>query len=319
MSVASPDRPVTIIVQTRVRAGEDVAFSQWQARIGKVVSEQPGFLEQSILPPNPPAQADWVILQRFSNAQAALNWMNARQRLDFLTEAQDFLIGVDDVHLVTDAAAGALPAPVSAVFSTRLKPGGEAAFRAWQQRLATAQARAPGFQGYRFEPPTPGVQDEWVGILRFDNEANLQAWLDSAIRKELLKETDAFIAEFHARVVRTGFDQWFQQETGGSLPPVAWKQNMVVVSVLYPVVFLFGLSIGTPILTRWMGLPFWLSLFIGNVVSVLLLSKLVPLAGRGLRWWLDPPIARHTRTDIVGLSLMLGIYAFWLLVFSRLS
>ena len=36
------------------------------------------------------------------------------------------------------------------------------------------------------------------------------------------------------------------------------------------------------------GLPFWLALFIGNVVSVVLLNWLVPWVSRGFGWWLAP-------------------------------
>lgn len=319
MSTAALDRPVTIIVQTRVRAGQEDRFGQWQARIGVAAAQQTGFIEQSILPPNPPAQIDWVILQRFASRDAALCWMNSDQRLALLIEAQTFLAGVDDVHLVTDTAAGALPSPVSAVLSTRLKPGGEQAFRAWQQRVAVAQTHAPGFQGYRFEPPIPGVQEDWVGILRFDNEDNLNRWLESPARRALLQEAEAFTDSFHARVIRSGFSQWFQQDTPSGAATPAWKQNMIVLSLLYPVVFLFGLWIQTPVLMRWMTLPFWLALFIGNIVSVLLLNKLVPWAGNRLRWWLSPPAGRQTRKDYLGAGLMVGLYAVCLLIFSRLG
>jgi antibiotic biosynthesis monooxygenase (ABM) superfamily enzyme len=49
---------VTIVTQTRVRAGRDDEFSAWQKRIGAVASEFPGFIEQTVMPPNPPAQID---------------------------------------------------------------------------------------------------------------------------------------------------------------------------------------------------------------------------------------------------------------------
>jgi hypothetical protein len=76
-----------------------------------------------------------------------------------------------DVHIVTGCDAGVLPGPVSAVMSTRVKPG--SAHRAWARRIAAAQSKAPGFQGHRFEAPIPGVQDHWLSIVRFDTEANL--------------------------------------------------------------------------------------------------------------------------------------------------
>ena len=94
------------------------------------------------------------------------------------------LVGRDDVHIVRDDEGGRKPAPVSAVISTRVKPGKEAEYRAWERKIAAAQSKAPGLQGYRFEPPVPGVQEDYVAILRFDSEANLQAWLEFAGAQE---------------------------------------------------------------------------------------------------------------------------------------
>ncbi len=56
----------------------------------------------------------------------------------------------------------------------------------------------------------PGVQEDFVAILRFDSEANLQAWLDSAERKKLIEEAAPLTEEFHTRMARTGFEQWFR-------------------------------------------------------------------------------------------------------------
>jgi antibiotic biosynthesis monooxygenase (ABM) superfamily enzyme len=229
------------------------------------------------------------------------------------------LVGPDDVHLVRDNAAGVRPAPVSAVISSRVRPGQEAAFRAWEQRIATAQAKSAGFQGYRFEPPIPGVQDDWLVILRFDTERNLQAWLDSPERKKLLEETAPFLEEFHARVVRTGFEQWFPSAADGTSAPAAWKMNMLVLLLLYPIVFLFGTRVQTPLLIGKAGLPFWLALFIGNVVSVLLLNWLVPWTSRGFGWWLSPTVGRVRVIDIAGAGIIIGLYAAWLCIFWRFS
>jgi antibiotic biosynthesis monooxygenase (ABM) superfamily enzyme len=70
----------------------------------------------------------------------------------------------------------------------------------------------------------------------------------------------------------------------------------------------------TPILMRYEGLPFWFALFIGNVVSVLLLSRLVPWFGKLMRWWLTPGGRRNWPA---GAGLTLGIYTACLLVSSQ--
>jgi uncharacterized protein len=310
---------VTLVTQTRVREGRTEEFGQWQSAISAAAAEFPGFITQSVLPPNPPLQVDWVIQQRFASLEAASAWLRSERRAGLLDAAQPMLAGHDDVHLVRDSAAGVRPAPVSAVISSRVRPGREAAFRAWEQRIAAAQAKSPGFQGYRFEPPIPGVQDDWLAILRFDTERNLQAWLDSPERKQLLEQAAPFLDEFHARVVRTGFEQWFPSAADGSSAPAAWKQNMIVLLLLYPVVFLFGISVQTPVLIGKAGLPFWLALFIGNVLSVWALSWLVPWVSSGFGWWLAPARNAGRRTSLAGATLILLLYAAWLFLFSKLS
>ncbi len=283
---------VTIVTQTRVRASGTDAFAKFQAAISAAVAEQPGFIEQSVLPPDPPTQVDWVILQRFVTPDDAVAWLRSDRRRALLTEIQSVLAGVDDVHLVRDAATGALPSPVAAVITTRVRPGREDEYRAWEQRIAAAQASYPGFQGYRFEPPIPGVQENYVAILRFESEETLKGWMDGPERQGLLEQAKPLTDHVHARIVRSGFSQWFP-DAHAQAP--AWKMNMVVLLLLYPVVFLFGLWVQTPILMRGMGLPFWLALFIGNVASVIILSYLVPWASMGFRWWLSPPARARVR------------------------
>ena len=315
---AALDSAVTLVTQTRVREGMAEQFGQWQSTISAAAAEFPGFITQSVLPPNPPLQVDWVIQQRFANVDAASAWLRSERRTRLLDAGQPMLAGHDDVHLVRDSTTGVRPAPVSAVISSRVRPGQEAAFRAWEQRIAIAQAKSAGFQGYRFEPPIPGVQDDWLAILRFDTERNLQAWLDSPERKKLLQEAAPFLEEFHARVVRTGFEQWFPSAADGTSAPAVWKMNMLVLLLLYPIVFLFGTWVQTPLLMGKAGLPFWLALFIGNVVSVLLLNWLVPWTSRGFGWWLAPARNAGGRTSLCGAGLILLLYAGWLFLFSKL-
>ena len=309
---------VTIVTQTRVRPENADAFARWQDETSKTVAAFPGFIEQTVMPPSPPAQADWVILQRFATARDATAWLNSEQRLKRIEGAAPMLVGRDDINIVHDGEKGVLPSPVSAVISSRIKPGQESAYRAWEQQIAAAQSKAPGFQGYRFEPPVPGVQDNWLAILRFDTEANLQAWLDSPERHRLLQEAAPFTEEFHARIVRSGFDQWFPRPAAGAPAPSVWKMNMLVLLMLYPVVFLFGFFVQTPWLVGRAGLPFAIALFIGNVVSVLLLTYLIPWTSDRFSWWLQPAGGKRMRIDVAGAALVVVCYGLLVLAFWRL-
>jgi hypothetical protein len=317
-ATASPEAStVTIVTQTRVQPGQAEAFTRCQQDVSQSVAQCPGFLKQTVIPPSPPAQVDWVILQRFENTEAAVAWLNSERRLALLEGALPLLMGHDDIHIVKDGGSGVLPSPVSVVISTRIKPGNEDAYRAWEQRIAAAQTKSAGFQGYRLEPPVPNVQTDWLSILRFDSEANLQGWLNSPARLKLLKEAEAFTEEFHARIVRTGFDQWFAAATSSQPAPPAWKQNMLVLLMLYPVVFLFGIFVQKPWLIDKAGLPFWLALFIGNTVSVAMLNWLVPWTSRRFDWWLRYGSHHSKMTDLAGAGLVIGLYALCLFAFSR--
>jgi hypothetical protein len=84
------------------------------------------------------------------------------------------------------------------------------------------------------------------------------------------------------------------------------------------VVFLFGIWVQTPFLIGKAGLPFWLALFIGNVVSVLSLSWLVPRVSNGFAWWLAPARGAGRWPSLAGAALILLLYALWLFLFSKL-
>jgi antibiotic biosynthesis monooxygenase (ABM) superfamily enzyme len=307
---------VSIITQTRVRAEQNDEFARWQVETSKIVAAFPGFIEQTVMPPSPPQQVDWVILQRFASEAQAVAWLNSQERLKRVQGIQPMLVGSDDVHIVKDGAAGALPAPVALVISTRIKPGQEADYRRWEQKIAVAQAKARGFQGYRFEPPIPGVQEDWLSILRFDTEEHLKAWIDSPERQALLADAAAFTEEVHTRIARTGFDQWFPSSSEGSPPPSPWKMNMIVLVLLYPIVLLFGNFFVNPYLLAWARLPFPVALFISNVVSIVILNYLVPWTAARFSWWLQPKGNDTGSTDIKGYLLLAAACAVMVVVFT---
>ncbi|WP_442580361.1 antibiotic biosynthesis monooxygenase [Mesorhizobium sp. ASY16-5R] len=307
---------VSIVTQTCVRPEFAEAFARWQGETSQVISGFPGFIEQQLMPPHPPLQVDWVILQRFASLDDAKRWLGSSERQSRIEGATHMFVGRDDVHIVRDDASAARTAPVSAVISTRVKPGMEAEYRKWEQKIAAAQSKAVGLQGYRFEPAVPGVQEDFVAILRFDSEANLEAWLSSPERRRLLDEAAPLTAEFHTRVAENGFEQWFRDATPrGAPPPAAWKMNMIVLLTLYPVVFLWSLLVGTPILTGTLNLSFPIALFIGNAFSVILTSHLVPWSAKRLSWWLTPPKAGRTLVDLRGATLLVASYTIMILVF----
>ena len=304
---------VSIVTQTSVRPERSEDFARWQGETSDLIARFPGFVEQRLMPPNPPLQADWVILQRFHTMEDAQRWLGSTERQTRIEGAAPFLIGRDDVHIVRDDEGGRKPAPISVVISTRVKPGKEVEYRAWERKIAAAQSKAPGLRGYRFEPPVPGIQEDYVAILRFDSQANRNAWLHSPARKALIDEAEPLTEEFHTRV-GTGFEQWFRDESKGSGGLSVWKMDMIVLLLLYPIVFLWGVSVGTPMLQNTFNLPWALNLFVGNIFSVALTGFMVPWVANRMSWWLAPA-TNVLRANLLGAGLICVIYAISIFVF----
>jgi len=309
---------VSIVTQTCVKPDGAEAFARWQGETSTVITNFPGFIEQRLMPPKPPLQIDWVILQRFANLGDAQRWLASPERQARIDGIAHMLVGRDDVHIVQDEASAARNAPVSAVISTRVKPGKEVEYRAWERKIAAAQSKARGLQGYRFEPAVPGVQEDHVAILRFDSEDNLNAWLASPERRKLVEEAEPLTEEFHTRMVRSGFEQWFHEAGAGAARLPVWKMDMLVLLMLYPIVFLFGVFVATPLFSNKLALPFAISLFLGNIVSVGLTGFLVPWVANRFGWWLRPQEPQPMRTHVLGASIIIALYAAMVVAFWRL-
>jgi antibiotic biosynthesis monooxygenase (ABM) superfamily enzyme len=308
----SPDtggQPVALVIQRRIADDGFAAFARWNGEVGEVLKAWPGFLNQEVVPPQPPAHVDWVTIVRFASPAAARAWLQSDVRAKLIAEVQRFFVGSEDVHILPDTGVERDSA-VSAVISFKVPDGLEDAFLKWQQRIQAAEAEFKGFLRHKIERPIPGLHDEWIVILSFDSDANLNAWLDSPLRQTLLKEGARFNAGMNVKRASYGFNFWFPAgkvqapEQGAGL---IWKSNLIVLLVLYPVVYLWGYFISAPLIDR-NGVPVWLSLFVGNLVSTQLLGWwLVPAAFKALDWWITPKAALGRQ--IAGYALLAALYA----------
>src|ERR1700687_1488277 len=121
--MSDAETSVSIVTQPCVRPETADAFARWQGETSTMISSFPGFIEQRLMPPNPPLQVDWVILQRFASLEDAKRWLGSSERQSRIEGAAPMLVGRDDVHIVHDDSSAARTAPVSVAMSTRVKPG----------------------------------------------------------------------------------------------------------------------------------------------------------------------------------------------------
>ncbi|NQX13796.1 antibiotic biosynthesis monooxygenase [Microbacteriaceae bacterium VKM Ac-2855] len=304
-STAEADAPVSLVVHRRLAAGDDERYAAWQGTMGEVMQTWPGFLDRRVIPPSLPHQVDWIIVDRFRDLAAARAWMQSPRRAEALAQIEGVFVGHDDVHLFTEEAKHRAEA-ASVLISTRVAPADEESFLSWQRRISVAESHFEGFVGHRVERPIPGVQEDWVVVLSFDTDENLNRWIDSPERRALLAQSDAFTEELSLTRASYGFGFWAGQK-GKALPDPVFRSNLLVLLMLYPVVFLWSYFIADPLFAAH-GVPFWLSLFIGNLVSTQLLGwVLVPWAFRMFGWWIRR--GRPVRVQVAGYAIVLGGYA----------
>ena len=170
------------------------------------------------------------------------------------------------------------------IITVSVKPGMEEAYRDRVERIRLMEAKFPGYQGLELQPPIPRLQDDWVSLLRFDTAEHLNAWLESDARRDALEEVEPFI-DRRERQVTSAFSGWFTfGDAPGHVPP-SWKQTMIVLLTLYPIVMLEQMFLNSLL----QSLDMAEAIFIGNTLSVAATGfLLIPLALRAFEWWLLP-------------------------------
>lgn len=302
------ESPATVITNTCVRPEHEAEFAAWQEEMSQLVASYPGYLGGEVIPPFPPTQVDWVIVQRFQNQGQLGAWLHSDQRQEMVRRIQPVLVGDDAVNVfVGGSTRDAGPGEgATAVIMTKVAAGAEEDFLSWQKRIDAAQSRFPGYVGCELQPPVEGFQDNWVTMLRFDSPDHLHAWLTSPERERIIAESQEFVEKSLIREARNGFGNWFAfgAQREGLAPP--WKNNYIVLLGLYPIVMLeiFFLN---PYL-EW--LPVSIGNFIGNVFSVGVLGWPVIWAlSRWMGWWLVPKQHASRGRDLGGALLVLAAVA----------
>jgi uncharacterized protein len=295
--------PVALVLHRRIRDEAYGRFAEWQARVGERLGAWPGFSGQEVVPPAPPLHVDWTVIQRFKDAEAAHGWLQSEDLARLLDEARWMFVGQEDLHLLPDGG----PQPrsrASVMISYDVPHAEEPAFLKWQSRIQAAEAKFPGFVRHKIERPLRGVHDDWLIVINFDSDTHMTAWLESPERQALLEQGGRFGRDLRLHRTNYGFDFWFPGG-GPTDRHRVFKNNLLILLVLYPIVVLWMRFAGGPLEAR--GVPFWLTLFAGNVVSTQLIGWwAAPAVFKRFDWWLGKS---DRRRQIAGYALLGALYA----------
>ena len=279
------DDSSTLLICSRVCPGSEAAFAQWQVRWQTALLASAGAISVEFWPPAPPDQLETVVLARFTSTDALRNWRRGPQNAKLVDDVAPLVVSGLVMQLVGQAAVDySVKHGVTMVMVTDIKPGKEAAYRAWADRIQKLQATYPGYVGSFVQPPQQN-ETGWTTVLRFDSGANLERWVKSDARAAMVEESQDLVEGFHAQRVDTSFPGWVPNDPVTGKPPNRWKAAALILLTLFPVVML-EIKYLNPHLRD---LNPAVGTFIGNALSVALTTwPLMPLAIWAFHAWLFP-------------------------------
>jgi antibiotic biosynthesis monooxygenase (ABM) superfamily enzyme len=305
------DNVATVIIGQTVRPGCEEAFLAWQHALNKAASHYAGFIAAEINPPTP-VQPQWSLVYRFDSVPNLQAWLNSATRQERLAEGMRYLDGPPTQQVLTGAASPP-DTLVTAVVTHRVPPEHVDEFLSWQERLRVAENKFPGFAGSEIFRPIEGVQDEWTALYRYNTAADLDRWLTSPERQQLLDEGKRF-SDFQLRTIDNSFGSWFAFEgDGGKAQTPSELKTVIAVWVgLYPTVMLLALAFAPA------RMPVWLDRLFSNLVGSFVMTFVtMPFyVNRLLKRWLYPaPDTPKTATNIRAALVITAVMASWAVFF----
>lgn len=305
----SVDDEVIFTISVSPRKGCEDTFLEWKKDLNTLITSFSGFIsiEFSI---SPKKSDEWVITQRFQDKNSLQIWQGSNEHKLLMNDLHQ-IAERDEIKRILsktdDTESG-----VTEVIVTRINPGKEVEFREWMASIHQVEAKFPGFRGAYVQSPRNGQCNNWITLLQFDTNENLERWLSSEERKNVLKKSEFLVDSLDQHRIISPYAGWFSRVSDSGKAPPDWKQAMVVLLVLFPIVIL-EIQFLKPFIS---GLGLSLSTFIGNAVSVAILTWLMmPIAIKGLGWWLSPSGKFVPLKNWIGAFLVLALYAFEVVLF----
>ncbi len=287
------------------------AFSQWQGDYNAAIALFPGFISLEILSPVEDLQAEWLIIQRFKTNAQLTNWCASEQRLALIEAVKNYLVQKDDALIDEIADISKMKGGVTEIFITKVALEKDTQYRDWMAKIHQIETKFPGFRGTYIQSPSEGQGEHWITMLQFDTSFNLDRWLESNERKEMMAESESMIFSLERHRVISPYAGWFKSVVMTENSSVL-KQTMLVLLVLFPIVML-ELKYLSPLLTNF---DSSIATFVGNTLSVALISwPMMPIVIKCLKWWLSPNKENRLYTNLLGTLLVLALYSLEIAIF----
>lgn len=298
-----------ITFHLRIRPEAKRAFVDWQSMVNAQIVGFPGFVSLEFLSSDN-KDNHWTVVQRFSDKESASAWRNSPQSKELIEELQHYVVENGFREIVGGEAD--LQGGVTEIIVTEVNPQEEKAYREWSSKIHQVEAQFPGFRGVYVQSPNQSSGKNWITLLQFDTPENLDRWLNSPERKEFLDNSGSLITSVETHRVVSPYAGWFASLAKAGEVPALWKQTMIILLVLFPIVMIELKYLNPPLAAMNSSLR----TFIGNAISVTLISfPMMPIAIWFLSWWLVPGKHKVMQKTIIGTWVVLLLYLIEIAIF----
>lgn len=307
--------PQATAVTVYHRIGAHTTFVGWTRCLFQAAARFPGFRDSSSDDRDSPG-LDWVTAVSFDSEDALHRWLDSDERRGLLSTATSsgFPRCCPDIVVVD----GSAPPTGVGLFRHTVSPERITDFLATQGELIRLSSGFSGFEGGAVLE-SDRAAGQWISLLRFRTDHQLQSWLNSEQRRNALPELRSQLTEDFAVITHsTPFGSILRVQDGTTTVTPNWKTAMLVLMVLYPTVMTLSRFLG-PVLTD-LGSPEWLGMWLSQIVSVGLMTWfLMPVVTGWFSRWLDPVDGAGLGVSARGATIVALVYAATLTLFASVT
>ncbi|NWE48618.1 antibiotic biosynthesis monooxygenase [Pseudomonas gingeri] len=171
----------------------------------------------------------------------------------------------------------------------RIRQGGDQAYEAWLRQIIAKARSYPGHLGIDVMRGHSGGLAQFTSVLRFASTEQLQVWLDSDDRRELVDQARSLLADGDQTEINEDREFWFTPaQADMPAPPPRWKQACVTFLVILPLTFLVP-QVWKPVfgLLPWLGGYVQANVLITLSIVLLVVYVFMPRVTRLFSRWLQ--------------------------------
>lgn len=186
----------------------------------------------------------------------------------------------------------ALQAPdevITLLIRHHVRPDQAERYEHWLRRIVRVAQSYPGHLGIDVIRSQEGGLQLFTSVLRFASTSQLQLWLSSDDRQQLIEEVSPLLASGDAQEVSQTREFWFTPAGDAPRPP-RWKQACVTFLVILPLSLLVP-WLWQPVFARlpWLGGHLASNALITLTIVLLVVYLCMPHVTRWLARWLNAP------------------------------